>query len=68
MRSRLRVIIGGAAQFANDFGTLRPRERRDTMPVLFAFAEGRGVTLVPPPAEEQRATACFAYQFCPPTR
>jgi hypothetical protein len=63
MRSRLRVIIGGAAQFADDVGTLRPRITRDPVPVLFAFAEGRGVTLVPPPAEERRGTASFAYKY-----
>ena len=67
MRSRLRVIIGGAAEFANDFGTLRPRERRNAMPVLFAFAEGRGVVLAPPNAEERCTTARFLYKFYPPT-
>ena len=63
MRSRLRVIIGGAAPFANDVGSLRPRVTQDPVPVLFAFAEGRGVTLVSPPAEERRATASFAYKY-----
>jgi hypothetical protein len=63
MRSRLRVIIGGAAQFANDVGSLRPRITKDPVPILFAFAEGRGVTLVPPPADERRGPVCFAYKY-----
>jgi hypothetical protein len=37
------------------------------MPVLFAFAEGRGVVLTPPSAEERCATARFSYKFYPPT-
>jgi hypothetical protein len=59
----LRLVVGGAAQLAADLGRLRPRIQPGPPQMLFAFAEGRGVTLVAPPAEEQRGTARFAYDY-----
>ena len=64
MQGRLRLVVGGAAQFAADLGTLRPRIQHGPPPMLFAFAEGRGVSLIAPPAEEARASAGFTYRFC----
>jgi hypothetical protein len=64
MQARLRLVVGGAAQLAADIGTLRPRIQQGAAPMLFAFAEGRGVSLIAPPAEEARSTAGFTYRFC----
>jgi len=63
MRNGLRLVVGSGVPLAEDLGTIRPPITPGPAPARFAFAEGRSVSLIAPPAGEAPTTAGIVYTF-----